>query len=122
MKISAKKYAVALYQLVMEAENSQRPEAIKNFVALLARQNRLALVPQIIEALGVKVEITTAALVSTKNQGQLIRRLTQQLGQAVALETKVDPQQLGGIKIKIADTIIDGSLKTQLLNLKNSLI
>ena len=79
MKISAKKYAVALYQLVMEAENSQRPEAIKNFVALLARQNRLALVPQIIEALeqywlkqhsGLKVEITTAALVSTKNQGQ----------------------------------------------------
>lgn len=131
MKISAKKYAVVLYQAVTEAKDSDQLLVVKNFVALLSQQNQLALVPQIIEAFeqrwlagqgGVKVEITTAAPLSTKNQEQLVKQLTQQLQKTVALETKVDPGQLGGIKIKIADTIIDGSLKTQLLNLKNSLI
>ena len=76
MKISAKKYAVVLYQAVTEAKDSDQLLVDKNFVALLSQQNQLALVPQIIEAFeqrwlagqgGVKVEITTAAPLSTKN-------------------------------------------------------
>jgi F-type H+-transporting ATPase subunit delta len=44
------------------------------------------------------------------------------LGSNIVMKEKIDPEVLGGIIIKTQDTILDGSVKTQLLKLKQALV
>jgi F-type H+-transporting ATPase subunit delta len=42
-------------------------------------------------------------------------------GQQVLLETQQDPDLIGGIVTKIGDLVLDGSIRTQLQNMRESL-
>ena len=42
-------------------------------------------------------------------------------GKEVVLEVAEDPGLIGGIFTKIGDLVLDGSIKTQLLNMRESL-
>lgn len=47
--------------------------------------------------------------------------LSKKTGKEIALEVKQDPGLIGGIVTKIGDLVLDGSIKTQLLNMRESL-
>ena len=49
-------------------------------------------------------------------------RLSVALNRRVVLHQYVDPQMLGGLKLRVGDRLIDGSVATQLRRIKNKLI
>lgn len=70
--------------------------------------------------------IARASLVSatelTSDAVEKIRAsLSQKTGKDIILEVEQDPSLIGGIVTKIGDLVLDGSIKTQLLNMRESL-
>jgi F-type H+-transporting ATPase subunit delta len=47
--------------------------------------------------------------------------LSKKTGKEVRMETRVDPALIGGLVTKIGDLVLDGSVRTQLISLKESL-
>ena len=65
--------------------------------------------------------IRTASPLSDEQQGRLQRALSARTNSNVTLEIEVDPDLLGGLVAQVGDTIFDGSLKTQLAQLRAGL-
>ena len=47
--------------------------------------------------------------------------LSKRTGKDIILEVEQDPELIGGIVTRIGDLVLDGSVKTQLLNMRESL-
>jgi F-type H+-transporting ATPase subunit delta len=47
--------------------------------------------------------------------------LSEQTGKKVNIETKVDVSLIGGVVTKIGDLVLDGSVRTQLYTIRESL-
>jgi len=47
--------------------------------------------------------------------------LSQKTGKEIVLEVEQDPGLIGGIVTRIGDLVLDGSIKTQLLNMRETL-
>lgn len=62
----------------------------------------------------VEVLVETAAPINNQVQGAISSRLTQLLGRQVVLSTDVNPDLLGGLVVRIGDTVYDGSLAGRL--------
>jgi F-type H+-transporting ATPase subunit delta len=71
---------------------------------------------------GVRVQVTTAVPLSA----DLARRIADQLGGLIGgepiLEQVVDPDLIGGIVVRLGDTVYDGSLATQLEGTRQRMI
>jgi F-type H+-transporting ATPase subunit delta len=52
---------------------------------------------------------------------QLRAALSRRTGKNIVLEVKQDPGLIGGIITRIGDLVLDGSIKTQLLNMRESM-
>lgn len=98
-----------------------------NFLKLLAKNGRLFALPGVIKAfLGmaaadrgeVAAEAITAAPMNDEQTKALRHEIEAMAGKAVNLETRVDPELLGGLVVKIGSRMIDASLKTKLNRLK----
>ena len=103
----------------------------RNVLRLLAENDRLAALPEIaaqFEALKaqaenkVKVKLISATPVDAKLTEQVTKALTQRLGRAVELTLEVDASLLGGAIIRADDMVIDGSVRTRLQRLAESLV
>ena len=124
--IPPERKTAALDQLLPEL-----PPAVHNFVRILAHRDRLDLIPQIAlefrrrvnEHRGIEVvQITTAIPLDEQQRERVGARLAQRIGKRVALETRVDPQILGGVVAQIGDDVIDGSVRGRLERLRRSLM
>ena len=74
------------------------------------------------EALGrAKAKVTSAFVLTPEQERSIAERFSALTGKQVAVETTVDPSLLGGIRVRIGDTLYDGSLATQLTELEKSL-
>ncbi len=126
-KNSAKQYAEALWRATKETTGKDRLALIKNFVLILIRERQLKQAPKIIEELirldnqkaGCQEVILSVARPLT---AAFDSRLQKFFLKKAALTTLVDASLVGGAKIQINDRVWDGTLKKQLLKLKNSLI
>lgn len=127
MKNSSKQYAIALYNTLRDISDKQLSSTLKEFAAMIARDHKLSSANKIIEEFihyakkqdGVQeIEITSAHELDEKT----IAKIKKSIGEKVEAKVKIDESILGGIKIKIEDKILDASLKTQLLKLKESII
>jgi F-type H+-transporting ATPase subunit delta len=70
--------------------------------------------------------VASASLVSaTELSAETIEKirsaLSKKTGKEITLEVEQDPGLIGGIVTKIGDLVLDGSIKTQLLNMRESL-
>ena len=75
------------------------------------------------ERLGrVKAVVTSAAPLEADAQERLRRRLGDVTGKDVYLELRQDPALLGGMVTQIGSRVYDGSLKTQLVRLRDELV
>jgi F-type H+-transporting ATPase subunit delta len=66
----------------------------------------------------IDVEVTSALDMSDKEIESLKKALEKKTGKTVLLSSKVDSSLIGGITIKIDDTVTDGSVKHKLDNLE----
>lgn len=101
-----------------------------NFMRLLNQRNRLALLPQIIEAFQALVDnergiahaqVVTAVDMTADERDAIAGRLSQLTGKQVQVQTRTDPEMLGGLVARIGDRLIDGSTRTKLIALKRQL-
>ncbi|PIR78279.1 MAG: ATP synthase F1 subunit delta [Candidatus Magasanikbacteria bacterium CG10_big_fil_rev_8_21_14_0_10_36_16] len=125
-KISNKQFAEALYELTADLNVSDLDVVLKNFVNLLAKKHKIKQTKNIIAEFEiilkkkqgiVELEITSAREL---DKG-VVEKIKQAFAKEVELIEKVDKSLIGGIRVKIADKILDASVKTQLSNLKKSL-
>jgi F-type H+-transporting ATPase subunit delta len=101
-----------------------------NFLKLMAKNRRLAAVPQAIVGFNtlvaksrgeVTAEVTSAETLSAKQLSDVKAALKQAIGSDVALSTRVDPAILGGLIVKVGSRMMDNSLRTKLENLKTAM-
>ena len=95
----------------------------KNLVALLAENNRLAVLPSIAtafetlkqEAEGkIEVRVRTAQKLSVKQQDAMAKSLAKKLGKEISVTTEIDESLIAGAIIQAGDMVIDGSAKGRL--------
>ena len=65
-----------------------------------------------------KVSISTAEQMDPEELSDVVQNIEQKLGKKVDVETLVDPEILGGVKFRIGNTIVDGSIATRLQKLE----
>jgi F-type H+-transporting ATPase subunit delta len=103
---------------------------VGRFLGILARRDRLDLVPEIAQVFrrllnehhGIAVaQVTTAIPIDARQQAVIANRLERRLGKTVTLETRVDPSILGGVIAQIGDNVIDGSVRGRLERLRRTL-
>lgn len=105
-------------------------EAGRNFIAQLARNKRLSLLPTIValfhELVAVDqrttdVELVSAFALADEQAEALVKALKERLGQEVRVTTSVDESLLGGVLVRAGDTVIDGSVRGRLNRLAEQL-
>ena len=98
----------------------------RNFITLLAENDRLAVLPVIFSLFHalvaeqqaiVDAEILSAYELDEKEVERLVASLKQRLGREVRATSTVDASLLGGIVIRAGDTVIDGSVRGRLARL-----
>ena len=103
---------------------------MKSFLLLLFDKGRVKFINNINEFYHQLVDelqgVTRASLVSaselTSETVEKIRdSLSRMMGKEIIMEIEQDPGLIGGIVTRIGDLVLDGSVKTQLLNMKKSL-
>jgi len=68
------------------------------------------------------VEVVTALPLDDEDRERISRRFGEIVRHKVIIDAQVDPSIVGGIKAKIGDTLIDGSVKAKLGALRKSLV
>lgn len=102
----------------------------RNSVLYIADKGRIAALPLIARAYGdlaegtsgiVRAEVTSAAPLSDAYYAQLQKTLEQVTGHKVSIDKKTDPSLIAGVVTRVGDKVYDGSIKTRLEDLQNSL-
>jgi len=132
MNIQIKQYSTILYKLLDGKSKSEAEKIILEFVAVLTANNDLGKLKKIISEFGVvwnkekgivEAEITSASELS-KDIVKLLDDYIAKLSGAkeVIIKEKVDKSILGGVIMRYADKVLDGSLKTKIEELKSNLV
>jgi F-type H+-transporting ATPase subunit delta len=104
-------------------EQWQQSDLIFKFVALVLRVNREAYLPEIIKGFNglyddfegkLCAEITVAEALSLEFEEQLVAFLEGKSGKKVYIRRKVSKKILGGFVVRFGNSVIDGSVATQL--------
>lgn len=66
-------------------------------------------------------EVISASPMDERRRDRLRRALSERTGREVRLEIKIDPALIGGAVAKVGDLVFDGSLRTQLSQLRANL-
>lgn len=102
-----------------------------NFLKLLFDKHRLAALPgiaqvyqQLVDELeNVKRARVKAAIPLDESMQERLRQALEQMtGSRVVMEVEEDPTIIGGIVARVGDLVLDGSIRTQLMSLRESLI
>lgn len=70
----------------------------------------------------VHVTATTAEPMGAGVEGRLVAGLRTALGPGAVLHARVDPTLIGGLTLRIDDTLVDGSVRRQLAEMKNLIL
>ena len=69
-----------------------------------------------------RAEVVSAAPLRDEQLARLRDALAARVGRQLDLEVRVDPELLGGVVAKVGDLLFDGSLRTQLRQLRAGLV
>ncbi|RJP94069.1 MAG: F0F1 ATP synthase subunit delta [Desulfobacteraceae bacterium] len=69
----------------------------------------------------IRANLISATELSSESFEQIRNSLSKLTGKQVLLDTKLDASLIGGVITKIGDLVLDGSIKTQLQNMRESL-
>ncbi len=123
--ISAKEHKA----LVAKTAPNLSPKT-KHFLELLIDKKRINLLPAIAgdlmriadEGAGrVRAQVRSASELSQPELDSLLQRLKKYSGKDVLAETKIDPELLGGVVVRMGDLVLDGSIAGKLRNLASAL-
>ncbi|HLI51738.1 MAG TPA: ATP synthase F1 subunit delta [Thermomicrobiaceae bacterium] len=104
---------------------------VRNLALLLLERGRLGQLPDVVsdfhslvlQERGIAIAgVTTAVPLTEKEQSELRDRLSKMVGKTIELRPSVDPNIIGGLVVRIGDNLIDGSIRTQLSQLRNQMV
>lgn len=103
-------------------------ELFTNFLRVLARHDRLSVLPLILAQCGIEaekrtgrkhVQVVTSRPLSEQALGKIRDSLATLFAIQPIVEPVVDPGILGGLRIRVGDTVYDGSLRARLTQLRH---
>lgn len=115
-----------LGDLFLQIGKGKFNEEARNFILLLAENNRVVILPQIKQSFehlkarhdGVlEAKIVSAYAVTNKQLETLIEDLERKFKRKIEAQVSVDPELIGGIKVEIGDEVFDTSIRSKLENM-----
>jgi F-type H+-transporting ATPase subunit delta len=109
--------------LIDKAFGGRMSITLQHFLKVVAKHERLDCLRAILRAAKklynemsgrVEVRLETAAPISNPMRERIVARLTQLLGREVVLTSEVNEELLGGLVVRVGDTVYDGSLAARL--------
>lgn len=128
---SPKSPAARKREIVAQILGPSGEPLVANLVGLLIERGRLAMLPLLyadfhellLARQGIAVgDITTAIPLGPDELAAVRSRLKALVGKEVELRPHVDPEIIGGIIVRIGDSLIDGSVTSQLRRLRERLV
>lgn len=119
-----------LVELIAETAGAKFDSSANNFIATLAQNRRLALLPYIAKTYEVlraevegmaDVEVISAVPLEVAQQQRLTAALQTRLKRTVRLHCSVDASLMGGAIVRSGDLVIDGSVKERLTRLASTI-
>lgn len=119
---STKEKQDALHRLLVDAD-----EQLVNFLELLIENHRMPVIFRIRrtfeqlweqENRQLPVEITSAIELDDATTDSVARRIGESTGRRVMLTTRVDPSIIGGIVVRVGNSILDASIRNRLEQLR----
>ncbi len=125
-------YPLDVRQKVMAkiAKSAKADTILTKFLNLLVEKKRADILPDIAHEMRVMVDkeqnishgsVVSAIELDDTLKEKIQRALEKITGNKVTLEASVDPSIIGGVIAKVGDLVLDGSIKTQLNGLKESI-
>ena len=118
-------------KVVVDAFGDRVTASSLSFLKLLIRKRREDLIPECIREFKVLVaeyagtvdaEAWSAVPMSLDQEKALVLSLHNLTGKKVRLRAEVDPSLVGGVVVRLGDTIIDGSVRGKLERLERQLL
>ncbi len=113
-------------KLLFEVAGDSFDAAAKNFVRVLLDGGRVLVTPDIAVLFEqmkartegkVEVEVVSAYALEAEQEGVIADAVKRRVGKEVDIKSTVDPALVGGVIIRIGDTVIDASLRGRLKQL-----
>jgi F-type H+-transporting ATPase subunit delta len=110
-------------RVLQQALGDRVPPLLLRFLQALVRNRRQALLPQIADEYDglldasenrVHARLTFAQAPGAQDTADIANRLSTVLGKTVVPHVVVDPTVLGGVVVRVGDTIMDGSVRRRL--------
>jgi len=104
---------------------------IRNFIYVILDRRRAGILNEIADAfelaldehLGiVRADVKSAAPLNERQQVDLQQELSRLSGKQVRCDFSIDPALIGGVIARIGSTVYDGSVRSQLANLREQLV
>lgn len=115
---------------VIEICGDEIDQQVGRFIAILAENKRLSLIPEIVALFEVlkadqekriDVEVISAYALDGEAENKLKEALKKRLQREISLSSRVDQSLLGGLILRTDDMIIDGSLRGRLNKLPEAM-
>jgi F-type H+-transporting ATPase subunit delta len=119
------------HNLVEKVFGGKVSALVLNFLFLVVRKRREANIPEMSrafqdlanEARGVvEVEVRSAIELPEETVKALEGKLVAKLGKRVKFQTQVAPELIGGLVVRVGDTLMDGSIRTRLRRMRERLV
>ena len=117
--------------LLRMIELLQLPAMVSNLLQLMFDKHRLGALDGVAQAYQElmdavenvsRAKVKAAIFLDDATQGRLRKTLEKLTGSTVVMEVDEDPSIIGGLVAKVGDLVLDGSVRTQINTLKESLI
>ena len=103
---------------------------VANLLLLLTERSRMGQVGEVVEAYDqimddaagvIRVKVVSAVELSDRTRSRLMETLTAVTAKEVRLEFQLDAQLIGGLRLQMGSTVYDGSIRTELEQLRQEL-
>ena len=116
--------------LIRKPFESDAKKSFLEFLDLLVNKNRINILPDISNAYNdladaaqgiVHVQVRSFLPLSDKEKGQLQKKLESITGKTVIMDHATDSSLLGGVSLRIGDSVVDGTVSNRLKELEEKL-
>ncbi|MFA6994929.1 MAG: ATP synthase F1 subunit delta [Patescibacteria group bacterium] len=131
MKISKQQYARSLYEAISDKSDKEVKAIIAGFVSILAQHHDLDRGAEIIQNFQelwslergeLRVELTSARRLEPTVKASIVDYLKNKTGaSSIDLQEKIDVNLIGGFVLGYNSSVLDGSLRNSLTDLKNKI-
>lgn len=118
-------------QVLTEALSDRVPRHFLRFLLALVRKRRQMLIPEVateyhnlvdVSEGRIHANVTVAREASESERNIIAEQLSRVLGKQAMLHMNVNPAILGGVIVKVGDTVMDGSVRRRLATLRGRIL